>query len=225
MGKDRCLVIFTKPALPGRVKTRLVGALSSHQAAALHNAFLADLCARFSSCDYPVWLAWALEAGEEIPAASFPGFQQEGEDLGERQLRALLRAASCHALAVVVGSDHPTLSDDRVSQAFDLLQAGEDLVLGPARDGGYYLLGARPEALCAELFANVSWSTDQVLKEMLANAARLGLSPRLLPEERDVDIAADLEWLAERLSRETAACPETRSLLIEWGWLHSEVAQ
>jgi glycosyltransferase A (GT-A) superfamily protein (DUF2064 family) len=79
------------------------------------------------------------------------------------------------------------------------LLAAHDVVLGPAPDGGYYLLGLRQPQ--PELFQNKAWSTDSVLADTLADAHRLGLRVALLPELRDVDTAADLAaWRAEAVS-------------------------
>src|SRR6476469_3519849 len=80
----RALLLFTKPAREGRVKTRLIGDLTAAEAAALHGAFLADLLDRLLDGDFELRIAWALEPGEEIPAGPWPGLRQEGSDLGER---------------------------------------------------------------------------------------------------------------------------------------------
>lgn len=225
MEPGRCLVIFTKPAVPGRVKTRLIGALSGLQTADLHRAFLADLTTRFAGVEHEIRLAWALESGETLPTGPFPGLRQEGRDLGERQLNALSWAARRQPLVAVVGSDHPTLGRERVAQAFDALASGNDLVVGPARDGGYYLLGARRESVRPELFNDIPWSTDRVLDGILANARQLGIEPYLLREERDIDRPDDLEWLRGELEEDPSLCPATRSLLAGWGWIPEEAAR
>ncbi len=223
MDSGRCLVIFTKPAVPGRVKTRLIGGLTGRQAADLHRAFLDDLSSRFAGAEHEIWLAWALEGEETPPPAAFPGLRQEDGDLGHRQLKALAWAAGRQPLVAVIGSDHPTLARERVDQAFEALESGADLVFGPARDGGYYLLALRRERLQPELFSDVAWSSDQVLDQMLSNSRRLGLTPQLLAEERDIDTPADLEWLREMLSEAPSLCPATRSLLAGWGMMRAEV--
>jgi rSAM/selenodomain-associated transferase 1 len=217
-----CLLLFTKPARPGRVKTRLVGAeLSVERAAALHEAFLGDLCERLARAPgFDLRLAWALEAGEPMPASRVPAVVQRGEDLGARLFRALKDAAAEHALVGAVGSDHPELTVVRVEEAFAALRGGADVAIGPAHDGGYYLIALRREALAPRLFADVAWSTGEVLAATLARCEELGLAVALLAPEGDVDTPADLARLAGALAGGSApSCPRTRSLLQAWGML------
>ncbi len=219
-----CLLLFTKPARPGRVKTRLVGALTATQAAALHAAFLGDVCERLGGRrGFGLRLAWAVDEGEAPPAAELPAVVQRGCDLGERLFGALAEAAAEHPFVGALGSDHPTLSAERVEEAFAALAAGADVALGPAHDGGYYLIALRREALSPRLFAGVPWSTETVLAHTLARCAELGLVTALLPAESDVDTPADLARLAAALlDSRTPGCPRTRTLLLEWGMLAAE---
>jgi rSAM/selenodomain-associated transferase 1 len=221
---DACLLLFTKPARPGRVKTRLVGALSAAQAAALHEAFLGDLCERLAAAStFALRLAWALEEGEEPPASSLPATRQRGRDLGERLFDALAGAAVDHALVAAAGSDHPELTAARVDDAFAALAAGAQVALGPASDGGYYLIALRREALRRtgpRLFAEIPWSTGDVLARTLDRCAELQLGVTLLAEESDVDTPADLERLAASLRAGGGPpCPRTAALLAEWEML------
>jgi rSAM/selenodomain-associated transferase 1 len=219
---DRCLLLFTKPARPGRVKTRLIGDLTAEQAADLHGALLADALAELGGGAYDLHLAWALEEGESPPALALPAKEQRGADLGERLYRALAEAGRRYPLVAAVGSDAPTLSRSRVEAAFDLVAAGCDLALGPAEDGGYYLVAARADRLAPELFADIPWSTGAVLERTLDRGRRLGLNCRLLPTARDVDTPADLAALIALLDGGGANCPRTRSLLAAWGRLSAE---
>ena len=245
----RRLIVFTKPAVPGRVKTRLVGAsgngvapprgvddLSPVHAARLHRAFLQDLVEELSRGRFDLRLAWALEdVGEGVPSLELaagevlPGERQRSGDLGVRLEGALADALTEVEAAAVVGSDHPRLSRRRVEEAFDRLEAGEgegpQVVFGPARDGGYYLVAARREALGRGIFDGIPWSTGQVLEASLQACRRAGLSTALIEPGEDVDTPEDLARLIEQLrdpaesgpSRGT--CPGTRELLVEWGWL------
>lgn len=216
-----CLLLFTKPARPGRVKTRLVGTLSAEQAAALHEAFLGDLCERLAGRrGFDLRLAWAVDEGEAPPATQLPAVVQRGRNLGERLFGALAEAAAEHLFVGAVGSDHPTLSAERVEQAFAALAGGADIALGPAHDGGYYLIALRREALSPRLFDGVPWSTGEVLEHTLARCAELGLATALLPAESDVDTPADLARLtAAFLETNTPSCPRTCALLKKWGML------
>lgn len=217
------LLVFTKPAVPGRVKTRLIAALGAGRAARLHAAFLADLLDRLRPLPaVEVRLAWALEPGEPIPPSELPAVRQEGHDLGERLHHALAAALRDAPWAAAVGSDHPTLPTERVEEAAAALAAGAPVVLGPAADGGYYLIGVRRDALSPRLFAGVPWSGPRVLEATLERCRELALEPRLLPPGADVDTPADLERLARELAGPGAGgCPRTRELLGEWGLLPS----
>lgn len=219
--QDACLLLFTKPARPGRVKTRLVGALSAAQAAALHEAFLGDLCERLAAAPtFALRLAWALDEGEELPASPLPATRQRGRDLGERLFDALAAAAADHPLVAAVGSDHPELTRARVDEAFAALATGAEVAVGPASDGGYYLIALRREALSPRLFADVPWSTGEVLPRTLDRCAELGLAVALLPEESDVDTPADLERLVASLrAGGVPPCPRTEALLEAWAML------
>lgn len=236
---DRRLLLFTKPARAGRVKTRLVGDLTPAQAADLHAAFVADLLARLAGARCDLHLAWALEPGEELPgevfagiagipgipgAAGLPGLRQEGDDLGER-LYAALAAAGREARAVAaLGSDHPTLPVELVERAFAAVEAGARVVLGPAEDGGYYLI-ALAAPVPRRLFEEIDWSTGRVLSQTLERCAELGITPELLPVAADVDTPDDLARLARRMADGDLGCPRTRSLLAGWGRLSRDLTE
>ncbi|HEY2293531.1 MAG TPA: TIGR04282 family arsenosugar biosynthesis glycosyltransferase [Thermoanaerobaculia bacterium] len=221
----RRLLLFTKPAREGRVKTRLIGDLTPAQAAALHAAFLDDLLDRLrEGGGFELRLAWALEPEEAVPAGPLPGVRQEGNDLGERLYRALSGAAAEAGAVMALGSDHPTLPLEIVHRAFERVELGADVVLGPAEDGGYYLIALDSEAVAPRLFEGIAWSTDQVLAATLDRCRELGLAVELLPEASDVDTPEDLRRLAARMAAEgDLGCPRTRSLLASLGLLQSQI--
>lgn len=221
----RRLLLFTKPAREGTVKTRLIGDLTAAEAAALHAAFLADLLDRLREGEFELRLAWALEGDEAVPVGAVPGVRQEGSDLGERLYRALSAAAGEAEAVAALGSDHPTLPLELVHRAFERVEAGADVVLGPAEDGGYYLIALRAGAMAPRLFAEIAWSTDQVFPATLARCAELGLAVELLPMAADIDTPADLRRLAARMAEDDLGCPRTRSLLDSMGFLRSGALQ
>jgi rSAM/selenodomain-associated transferase 1 len=220
---SRRLLLFTKPAREGQVKTRLIGDLTAAQAAALHAAFLADLLDRLRAGELELRIAWALEPGEEIPAGPVPGARQEGGDLGERLYRALADAAAEAGAVAALGSDHPTLPLELVHRAFATIESGADVVLGPAEDGGYYLIALRAGAVAPRLFAEIAWSTDRVLAATLDRCRELGLAVELLPMAADVDTPEDLRRLAARMADGDLGCPRTRALLGSLGFLQSNI--
>lgn len=201
------------------MKTRLIGDLTAAEAAELHAAFLADLLARLRKGDFELRLAWALDAGEEVPAGPVKGVRQRGGDLGERLYLALSEAAGeCDAVAAL-GSDHPTLPLEIVHRAFEKLEAGADVVLGPAEDGGYYLIALRASAVSRRLFEEIAWSTERVLPATLERCRELDLAVEMLPAATDVDTPEDLRRLAAKMVSDDLGCPRTCSLLAVWGRL------
>lgn len=213
---SRRLLLFTKPAREGRVKTRLIGDLTAAEAASLHAAFLDDLLERLREGDFELRLAWALDSSDDLPAGPVPGIRQEGNDLGERLYRALSGAAREVSSVMALGSDHPTLPLERIHQAFAALERGARVVLGPAEDGGYYLVALRSDAVSRRLFQDIPWSTAGVLPATLDRCRELGISPELLPVAADVDTPEDLRRLASRMVSEDLGCPRTRELLRLW---------
>jgi rSAM/selenodomain-associated transferase 1 len=198
---DRALIVFLKHPRPGAVKTRLVQALGAEVAAGLYRVLaesvLQATIARAGEYERLVFFD-PPDAAEAV-RAWLPGVRllaQSGEDLGARMADAFGRAFHRGASRVViVGTDAPGVSRETVVEAFRALdEAG--VVVGPAEDGGYYLLGLR--APRPELFAGIDWSTPGVLEQTRARAAAAGLTMRELQRRRDIDTLDDLraEWPA-----------------------------
>jgi rSAM/selenodomain-associated transferase 1 len=117
--------------------------------------------------------------------------EQVGEDLGQRMDHAFTTILNRgYKYAVLVGADIPNLSGHTYKQAKDMLHS-KDVVFGPTKDGGYYLVGMKTPN--PELFANISWSTDRVLTQSQAQAEKLGLAMSLLEPEHDIDTFDDLQ--------------------------------
>lgn len=217
-GTSRCLVLFSKPALPGYVKTRLIGRLSPDQAAELHSAFLGDVSERLAEGNFDFRVAWALDSGGSPPDLGLDSMVQIGDDLGDRLFNALSRLSENYPYVGAIGSDHPDLPLSLVHEAFDKLDAGVDVVLGPAHDGGYYLIAMRREAIHRELFCGVEWSSASVLSSTLSRCKSLGLGAEQLQVAFDVDTSEDLDRLATILAGDLSIrCPRTRDLLSRWG--------
>ena len=219
----KTVLLFTKPPVEGRVKTRLIGALSAAQAADLHAAFLGDLVERLSGADFELVPVWALEEGEPLPAVPPRGRRQVDGDLGARMRHAFTERL-CTApmepaerFAVAIGSDLPQLDPPRVEEAFRAFEAGAEVVLGPAVDGGYYLIGLGAAALRAAIFEDIAWSTGTVLPQTLERCREAGLTVALLAEEEDIDTIEGLGRLAARLGAgELPSCRRTSKLLAGW---------
>lgn len=200
------LVIFAKAPIAGQVKTRLCPPLTGDEAATLHGSFVLDTLERTRAAaaklGLPVdrYLACAPSSAlvffkimEERQAVAL--LDQEGDDLGARMNRAFeTMFARGYRRVLIVGTDVPTLPLDHYAQALALLDR-HDLVLGPALDGGYYLIGLAKPA--PALFDEIPWSTDRVLALTCEKAGLLGLRHALIPAWRDVDTIDDLLALIE----------------------------
>ncbi|GAB2871903.1 TIGR04282 family arsenosugar biosynthesis glycosyltransferase [Hymenobacter ruber] len=199
---DAHLLVFARVPALGRVKSRLAAGVGEPAALAIYRELLAITNAAIVDAGVPATV-WLADTAGPVPtaaetrewAAHHAQCQPEG-DLGARMTAAFAAAFEAGAGRVaIIGTDCPGLRDTHLTQAFALLETN-DLVLGPATDGGYYLLGLRQPR--PELFQNKTWSTDSVLADTLADAGRLGLRVAFLPTLRDVDDADDLAvWRAE----------------------------
>ncbi|MDX2253028.1 MAG: TIGR04282 family arsenosugar biosynthesis glycosyltransferase [Nitrospira sp.] len=200
------LVIFAKAPIPGQVKTRLCPPLTPDEAATLHGSFVLDTLERtkaaVSKFKLPIdrYLACAPSSAhvffkimEERQGVRV--IDQVGDDLGARMNQVFETLfAQKYTQVVIVGTDVPSLPLEQYKQAFTLL-GSHDLVLGPALDGGYYLIGLnRPTP---ELFTGIPWSTEQVLNLTQEKARALGLRTSLLAPWRDIDTISDLNALIE----------------------------
>ena len=202
-GQKPQIAVFARYPVVGEVKTRLVPSLPAGFAAVLHLAMVMDTAesalAAQALDSWPVALYWTDPEGRgakvDLPDHVIVRQQRTG-DLGARLAAAFSELLSHPAdRAVVVGSDCPDLGPDTIQAALAALD-GHDLVIGPARDGGYYLIGLRSPA--PALFEGISWGTDRVLTQTLERAARLGLTIHLLEVLEDVDTPDDLVRLIAR---------------------------
>ncbi|MBI4792224.1 MAG: TIGR04282 family arsenosugar biosynthesis glycosyltransferase [Deltaproteobacteria bacterium] len=196
------LVVFTRYPQAGRTKTRLIPALGAAGAAELQRRMAehAFRQCRALAATRNVVLEVRYDGGREqearqwIPACLPCGPQIEGT-LGER-LAHCISAGFAEGMqrVVVIGSDCPALTPAILTRGFELLQE-HDLVLGPARDGGCYLIGfSKP--ICFG-WHEIAWGTERVLRQFLESAAELGLHWTLLPLLADIDRPEDLQTLAE----------------------------
>lgn len=192
------LGLFVKHPTAGHVKTRLVPALGPDAAAALYAAFTEDVVARFRQVAARRVLAFgpddaaAREHFQQLAAGNYELWPQPDGSLGER-LHAFFHTHLATAdRAVVIGSDSPTLPAEFAARALELL--GErDCILGPAADGGYYLIALRRPS--PALFEGIDWGTPRVLEQTVERLQQAGLSLHLLPVWYDVDTPDDLAFL------------------------------
>lgn len=214
---DRSLFVVAKQPAPGQTKTRLCPPLSAQVAAALYACFLQDTLEVMRQVpDVTRGIAYLPADADGYFRQLAPDMelvQQRGDSLGERLDHLLTDALRTTARqAVVMDSDSPTLPPAFVAQAFSVLEGPVDVVLGPCRDGGYYLIGLKEPQ--PRLLREVPMSTPTVLQDTLALARALALNVALLPEWYDVDTGAELAMLRAELATTTnGLAPHTRRFL------------
>lgn len=192
------VIIMSKAPLPGKTKTRLMGKLTGEECAAFHLACLRDILAEVRTLGLRCYLYYTGGSPEDfasLPIDSLVLCPQRGADLGERMYRACREVLAHHDRAVIIGTDLPDITSQIILQALRELDSSS-LVLGPAHDGGYYLLGLK--AAHAFLFTDIAWGTDLVLGQTLKKAEALKLKVSFLPEKRDIDTWDDLVHFYEK---------------------------
>jgi uncharacterized protein len=212
------IAVMAKASIPGRTKTRLVPPLTPDEATACNTAFLRDVADNILAASVEASIAGYMAFG---PPESRPFFRENlPDDIGLIDawypdfgdclfctLAALLQQG--HRSAVVLNSDSPTLPTALlVETAHVLARPGDRVVLGPAHDGGYYLLGLKDTH--RRLFQDITWSTEHVARQTLDRAAELGLPVHLLPEWYDVDEVRTLRMLQTELFEGKSFAPRLR---------------
>ena len=194
------LAVMAKAPIAGTVKTRLVPPLTPAQAAEVYHALLRDQLEHLKALTVAdLYVAYAPRHARAVFADILPPgfccFPQRGEDLGAR-----MGTVFDHLLdreyekVVLIGSDLPALPLNYLERAFESLSIRRNrVVLGPSRDGGYYLVGMNRRT--PEMFQGMRWSHDQVLAQTLTKLAALGIDNELLPVWFDVDTVEDLRRL------------------------------
>jgi uncharacterized protein len=215
------IAVMAKASAPGHAKTRLVPPLTAAEAAQFNTAFLRDVVDNIRDAAAQASIACHVAFGpprakrffqDNLPGeiGLIPAWYPEFGDCLVCTIVHLLQAG--HRGAVVLNSDSPTLPTSLlVETARVLAQPGDRAVLGPADDGGYYLLGMK--AAHRGLFRDIAWSTKDVARQTLERAADLGLSVHILPKWYDVDDAAALKMLRAELFESAAFAPPLRPYL------------
>jgi rSAM/selenodomain-associated transferase 1 len=193
------LIVFVKAPRSGAVKTRLAAAIGHEAACSAYRSLVETLLGRIGGLR-SVELRYAPDdAANEIAGWLRPGWEtrpQGAGDLGERLQRAFAEGFSEGSCRIVtIGSDCPDMTSADVQDAWTAL-AEKDVVLGPATDGGYWLIGLRQPQ--PSLFEDMAWSTESVAQQTIERAQRLGLSTKVLRQLADVDSEADWKGFLAR---------------------------
>lgn len=215
------LVVFAKAPIAGQVKTRLIGALTSEEVAQLYICFLRDTFATMEVVQEErenLSLVLCFTPSDEIEAfesADLDGclmMAQHGDELGTKLRNCLADLFELgFGKIVIIGADTPTLPEEIIIEAFEQLTSQNQVVIGPATDGGYYLIGM--SQLQPKLFENINWSSENVLTETLARAGEASLTISQLPAWDDIDSPHDLEKLKLEIKAEPALANNTGKYL------------
>lgn len=203
------LVIYTKYPDPGKVKTRLAKDIGDKLAASVHQAILSDLVSVHSNQSYDLLLCISPPEDETRFATLFPSttiIHQSGGDLGRRLWNTTRQLLGQYDNVVIIGSDCPMIAPEDIKESAELL-GNADVVLGPADDGGYYLVALKQ---AHDIFEGIEWSTPQVLVQTMQRIAEKKLCSTKIDIRYDVDTLSDLERLRKDI---TEAMPRTFSLL------------
>ncbi len=194
MQHNRHLIIFVKNPILGKAKTRLAASIGKEKALEIYLQLL-DLtrkAAVTADCSRHVFYSDEIE-NDAWDADKFNKHVQEGDSLGERMKNAFSQVFALGAKElIIIGSDCPQLSTEIIEDSFDILDK-KDACIGPAKDGGYYLLGMK--FLHSFLFEEKGWSTDSVFSDTTKDLTENNLSYGLLPQLSDVDTVDDLYLL------------------------------
>ncbi len=187
------LLIFAKNIEYGKVKTRLAATIGNEQALIVYQKLIEHTIAitKKISVDKIVYYSDSIVEKDTWENNIYQKKLQSGNDLGERMKNAFKSSFTAgYDKVIIIGTDCFELNEGLISIAFEKMN-DDDLVLGPAKDGGYYLLGMKN--FHPSLFENIEWSSVKVLKQTLTTAMRLNLSVFLLPQLSDIDREADLK--------------------------------
>lgn len=215
----KSIIIFAKIPEPGNVKTR-IGNLSGHEySCQIYEAMLLDLIEKLTfqdlwSCNFYIYPPEKIKAFAAIYSLSDDNiFPQQGSDLGMRMFNSFMEQISLGADEIVcIGSDIPAISLGHIDSAFKIL-SDYDSVLGPAEDGGYYLIGFRKDAVSDFCFSDIQWSSCSVFSETIAKFETLGFRHDSIQPLRDLDDLSDLEFYKDLLVKNKSLSPRLHLII------------
>ena len=191
MEKSAIIILIRNPVL-GCVKTRLAKEIGNFNALKIYK-YMLNYTRNITSCISSARLLFYsdfIDFNDDWEDKIYKKYLQSGSNFGEKMLNAFNIALAQHELAVIIGSDCVELTSTIINMAFDKLK-NFDVVIGPAKDGGYYLMGLKNAY--PQLFQDKNWSTDSVLSETIGTVKDLDLTYYLLPVLGDIDTIQDLQ--------------------------------
>jgi len=194
----KAIIVLQKAPVPGNVKTRLAARIGENEALRVYQFLVDHTHRQLAGIASAIYVYFSGEP--DLTYLKLPNYYvrtQKHGNLGQRMHAAFAEVfASGHDQVLIVGTDCYELQPNIILDAFDVL-ASKDVAIGPAKDGGYYLLGMNK--LTPELFNGITWSTDTVYMDTMAIVTSLGLDVHTLPLLSDVDRFEDLGELANFL--------------------------
>ncbi len=192
------VIVFEKEAVPGRVKSRLAKDIGQERAAIIYQQLLSITHSVLQKLKASVFVCRDGNISENDDPIKNRYFRhQKGKDLGERMRNAFYEVLDgSYKKVLLIGTDCPEISQEVFELAFSALEKN-DIVLGPAIDGGYYLIGMKKNY--PVLFDQIRWSTDEVLQKTIEKITQEKLSYYLLPTLRDLDDLQDLRYFQDKL--------------------------
>jgi len=222
MNREACVIMFVRSPEKGAVKTRLSAVLDEYAVLELYRRFVLDLLHTLSRGAFDVRICfYPPDAGEAIRqwlGGRYVYLAQKGDDLGQRLEAAFLKAfGDGFRKVVIIGSDSPDLPGELLREALDCLDK-EDAVIGPALDGGYYLIGFRAGRLLQEIFVGIEWGAPTVYASTMGTFTEHCYDVHVLPGWRDIDTYEDIR----AFMREHHETPSGQLLTLDYLRTHKE---
>jgi len=200
MAQTKTVICFCKHPEPGMVKSRLSADLGTEYAADIYKILLEKTLQNICITELEVFLycypninhAFLNYCSDKYNVSLY---KQEGDDLGSRMFNAMNNHLSPKQNVLLIGSDCLELDFNYINDAYQTLEAGSDVVIGPSLDGGYALVGAN--RLDASIFSSISWSTSNVLEQTKERIKNLGWTTTCMPRVRDIDTLVDYQYFSQ----------------------------
>jgi hypothetical protein len=217
MNDKRGVILFVKLPEKGKVKSRLAQSMDEGLVLRLYENMVLDTIDMLTKGRFPFRICFtppdARDRIMEWLGQGYSAFPQTGDDLGDRMEKAFARVFSEDVeVALLIGSDIPGLTAKIIDEAFTALLS-DDVVIGPAVDGGYYLIGFRKKSFEPGIFHDMAWSTRTVFRETMDKLYDASLKIHVLPELTDVDTMDNLKTLLSQVKGPTSESSRTRSFL------------
>jgi uncharacterized protein len=227
MPDKHIVLLFIKAPVPGKVKSRLAVDVGDAAALDLYKCFILDIVSTVEKSGYAFRICFHPPETEDIVSTMlgphYTYMAQLGGNLGEKMEDAFSRIFSeGFSRCVLIGSDIPDLSFSTLEEAFGALE-NNDAAIGPAADGGYYLIGFNKKSFLPPMFHEIEWGTNTVFQKTMSIMNRASLRVHALPLWRDVDTLRDLQLFFDRNRNTSFAQSATMTYILKTrllGYVH-----